>query len=690
MVLTLLCVFITTAVSAQTINGRVVDENDEGMIGVTVALPSGQAGAITDMDGNFSVKAASGAKLTFSYTGYKTVTVNAKNGMRVQMDIDAVGLEDLVVVGYGVKKKSDVTGAMNHVDAKELMTKPVNNAFEALQGKVPGVDITSSQRPGELGSIMIRGQRSINASSEPLYVVDGVPMQNGGIESLNPQDIESVDVLKDASSTAIYGSRGANGVVLITTKRGGDGKFKLNYAGSVTFEKLVDKSPAMSASDYITWRRWAYYNSNPDLYTPGDQPNYDQDQAFFSGDDYALANVNKGWVNGTWNGDLVDNTDWAGMVTQTGVTHSHTLSASGGNDKANAYVSFGYINNEGTQKGQVFERYNFNIAGDVQATPWFKMGGSINASFSEQDYGFSRTGQVGTSSGPTDIYGASKALLRYCVPYTTDGELIVMPGGSVVNQYTCVDEWKKSTNNRQNVRILGSFYGKIDFGKIWEPLEGLTYKLQFGPDFRFNRNGIFLSTESANRVGGKNYASDSMWRRISWTLDNQIDWNKKFDLHTVGVTLLQTASKYNHENMSENGQNIPNEHFLWYNLGSIDITDPDTYGAGMGTGMTESTLTSYMIRLNYAYNDKYLLTVSGRWDGSSVLAKGNKWAFFPSAAIAWRMDQEDFLKDIDWIHQLKVRIGVGTTGNSSVQPYGTLGNIQSFFYYCKIFTKFFL
>ena len=679
MVLTLLCVFITTAVSAQTINGRVVDENDEGMIGVTVALPSGQAGAITDMDGNFSVKAASGAKLTFSYTGYKTVTVNAKNGMRVQMDIDAVGLEDLVVVGYGVKKKSDVTGAMNHVDAKELMTKPVNNAFEALQGKVPGVDITSSQRPGELGSIMIRGQRSINASSEPLYVVDGVPMQNGGIESLNPQDIESVDVLKDASSTAIYGSRGANGVVLITTKRGGDGKFKLNYAGSVTFEKLVDKSPAMSASDYITWRRWAYYNSNPDLYTPGDQPNYDQDQAFFSGDDYALANVNKGWVNGTWNGDLVENTDWAGMVTQTGVTHTHTLSASGGNDKANAYVSFGYINNEGTQKGQVFERYNFNIAGDVQATPWFKMGGSINASFSEQDYGFSRTGQVGTSSGPTDIYGASKALLRYCVPYTTDGEIIVMPGGSVVNQYTCVDEWKKSTNNRQNVRILGSFYGKIDFGKIWEPLEGLTYKLQFGPDFRFNRNGIFLSTESANRVGGKNYASDSMWRRISWTLDNQIDWNKKFDLHTVGVTLLQTASKYNHENMSENGQNIPNEHFLWYNLGSIDITDPDTYGAGMSTGMTESTLTSYMIRLNYAYNDKYLLTVSGRWDGSSVLAKGNKWAFFPSAAIAWRMDQEDFLKDIDWIHQLKVRIGVGTTGNSSVQPYGTLGNIQSFF-----------
>ncbi len=680
MMLTLLFVAFSTAVSAQTISGQVVDENGEALIGVTVAIVNGNGGSISDINGNFNVKAASGAKLKLSYTGYKSVTVAAKNGMKVTMEPDAVGLEDLVVVGYGVKKKSDVTGAMNHVDAKELMTKPVNNAFEALQGKVPGVDITSSQRPGELGSIRIRGQRSINATSEPLYVVDGVPLQNGGIETLNPQDIESVDVLKDASSTAIYGSRGANGVVLITTKHGSAGKFQLNYNGAATFETLVDKQPAMSASDYITWRRWAYYNSAPDKYTPGDQPNYDQDQSFFSGDPYALANVNKGWVNGAWNGSLVDNTDWAGMVKQTGITHTHTLSASGGNERANAYASFGYLNNKGTQKGQEYQRFNFNVAADIQATNWLKMGGSINTSWADQDYGFSRTGQVGTSSGPTDVYGAAKALLRYCVPYDDNGDLIVMPGGSVVNQYTCVDEWNKSTNNRQNFRALGSFYAKADFGKMWEPLQGLTYKIAFGPDFRYWRNGIFLSSQSANRVGGKNYASVGTSRYLSWTLDNQIDYNKTIaEVHNIGVTLLQTASKYNLEKTNQNGQNIPNEHFMWHNLGSIDITDADTYGAGMGTGLTESSLTSYMVRLNYGYKDKYLLTMSGRWDGSSVLASGHKWSFFPSAAVAWRMDQEEFMKNISWIHQLKVRVGVGTTGNAAVSPYGTLGNIQSFF-----------
>ena len=681
MMLALLFVSFATAVSAQTVNGQIVDENNEALIGVTVALANGNGGAITDINGNFNVKANAGDKLKLSYTGYKTVTVTAKNGMKVTMKPDAVGLEDLVVVGYGTRKKSDVTGALSHVGEKELATKPVNNAFEALQGKIPGVDITSGSRPGELGNVTVRGFRSISAAQDPLYVVDGVPLQSGGIESINPNDIESVDVLKDASSAAIYGSRGANGVILVTTKKGKVGKMHLNYNGSVTFEKLVDKSPAMSASDYITWRRWAYYNSAPDLYTPGDQPNYDQDQSFFSGDPDALANVNKGWVNGQWNGALVGNTDWADMVTRTGVTHQHTLSGSGGTENMKSYFSFGYLDNKGTQKGQEYKRYNFNVATDIQATPWLKLGGTINASWADQDYGFSRTGQMGTSSGPTDIYSIAKALLRYTVPYDANGEIINMPGGSVVNQYTCIDEWKKSTNNRQNFRALGSFYGLLDFGKIWEPLKGLTYKITFGPDFRYNRNGIFLSSQSANRVGGKNYANANSSRYISWTLDNQIDYNKTVGDHSFGITLLQTASQYNFENISNSGSAIPNENFLWYGLksGIIDITDATTYGASMGSGYTESSMTSYMIRANYAYKDKYLLTVSGRWDGASVLAAGHKWDFFPSAALAWRADQEDFLKDVDWLHQLKVRVGVGTTGSSAVKPYGTLGNIQSFF-----------
>lgn len=675
---------ISGAIQAQTVSGTVVDKAGDAVIGanVVVAEVPGK-GAVTDVNGRFSIDGVSGNQsLRVTYVGYKTATVAARGqNIRIVLEENTDLLNDVVVVGYGVRRKSDVTGAVATVTSQDLETKPVNNPFEALQGKVAGVDITSSQRPGEIGSIRIRGVRSINATSEPLYVVDGVPLQNGGIESLNADDIENVSVLKDASATAIYGSRGANGVVLVTTKRGTAGKLHLNYSGSVTFENIVDKQPAMSASDYITWRRWAYYNSNPDLYTPGDQPTYAQDQAFFSGDPDALANVNKGWTNNNteWNGSLVENTDWCDMVTRTGVSNQHTISASGGTEKMNAYVSFGYLNNKGTQKGQDFTRYNFTLTNDIQATPWFKMGGSVNASYSEQDYGFSRTGQVGTSSGPTDLYGAAKALLRYCVPYDENGDIINMPGGSVVNQYTVIDEWGKSHNSRESFRAIGSFYGKVDFGKMVDVLDGLSYKISFGPGFRQWRNGIFLSSQSANRVGGKNYASTSTRRYLSWTLDNQVDYNRIFGDHNIGVTLLQSASSYNFESSNESAQNIPNEHFEWHNMGSVDITDANTYGAGMGSGLTESSMNSYMVRLNYGFQDKYLLTASGRWDGSSVLAEGHKWAFFPSMALAWRADQEEFIKNIEWIDQLKVRVGVGTTGNSGVGPYGTLGNIQSFF-----------
>jgi TonB-dependent SusC/RagA subfamily outer membrane receptor len=299
----------------------------------------------------------------------------------VTLEEDRQLLDEVVVVGYGVQKKSDVTGALTRVGEKELNSKPVSNAFEALQGKAAGVDITSSERPGEIGSIRICGTRSISASSAPLYVVDGVPLQAGGIETLNPSDIEAIDILKDASSTAIYGSRGANGVVLVTTKRGQEGRMQLNYSRSMTFEKIVDKSPAMSASDYITWRRWAYYNQSPDKYTPGDQPTEEQDKVFFAGDNTALANVMKGWSGCTWDGSKVTDIDWTEFVTRTGFTQSHSVSVRGGTKNLRGFVSFGYLNNKGTQKGQSFERYNLSVSSDVQGTKWFKTGGSFNASF---------------------------------------------------------------------------------------------------------------------------------------------------------------------------------------------------------------------------------------------------------------------------------------------------------------------
>ncbi len=663
----------------KTVSGTVVDATGEPVIGASVIVKGTSTGTVTDFDGNFTIQnVPESATLVFSYVGFRTqnAAVAGKSQINVTLEEDKQLLDEVVVVGYGVQRKSDVTGALTRVGEKELNAKPVSNAFEALQGKAAGVDITSSERPGTVGSIMIRGTRSLNASSAPLYVVDGVPLQSGGIEALNPRDIESIDILKDASSTAIYGSRGANGVVLVTTKRGQEGKTQLSYSGSVTFEKIVDKSPAFNASDYITWRRWAYYNSSPDTYTPGNQPTQEQDQSFFSGDEIALANVMKGWSGGSWDGSKVTDTDWTDFVTRTGLTHEHTLSARGGTKNVNGFVSFGYLDNKGTQKGQQYSRYNFTASADVQATPWFKAGGSINASYAKQEYGFDRTGQS-SNSGPTDIYSAAKSILRYSLPYDNDGNIVLMPGGSTTNTYTVIDEWKKSNNNRETYRALGSFYAQIDFGKIYEPLAGLQWNTQFGPDFRFYRQGIYIDSSSAARGGGNNYATRNDTRNFAWTLDNMVLYNKSIKDHTFGITLLQSASKSNTETSNMHAVNIPMSSFLWNNMGSVDITSSD-YGASMGTGLTEYALSSYMARINYSYMDRYLLTASARWDGSSVLAEGNKWDFFPSMALGWRMEQESWLRDVTWVDQLKLRFGVGVTGNSAVDPYGTLGVISSY------------
>ncbi len=670
--------FSAVAMAQSKVQGTVVDALGEPVIGASVLVKGTNTGTVTDLDGNFTLNnVGANSKLEISYVGFRTQTVNAASKVNVTLEEDRQMLDELVVVGYGVQRKSDVTGSLTRVGEEQLNARPVASAIEAIQGKAAGVDITTSERPGSLGSIRIRGQRSINAGSEPIYVVDGVVLKSGGIEALNPRDIESIDILKDASATAVYGADGANGVVIITTKRGKEGKTQLSYAGSFTFEKIIDKSPAMSASDYITWRRWAYYNQNSGTYPRGDEPTYESDKKFFGDDNVAWKNVERGWANGVWDPSQVIDTDWTDFVTQTGVTSEHTIRVQGGTKDVQSSASFGYLSNKGTQKGQEYKRYNLSLTSDIKATKWFKMGGSINASWSEQDYGFSRTGQS-SSSGPTDIYSAAKAILRYTLPYDENGEIITMPGGSTTNTYTVIDEWKKSNDNRQTFRALGSFYGLVDFGEIWAPLKGLQYKINFGPDFRYYRTGIFLDSSSATRLGGNNYISRSDGRQLTWVLDNMLMYNKTIGDHTFGLTLLQSASQYSRETSSLNEEGNPFPTFMWNNMGTgIDVSD-SKYKVGIGTGLTESSKASYMARINYSYKDRYLLTASLRSDGTSVLAAGNKWVSFPSLALGWRMEQENFMKDIKWIDQLKLRVGVGKSGNSSVDPYGTLGVISGY------------
>ncbi len=687
--LTVMAVCSTIAMAQSRVSGTVVDATGEAIIGASVLVKGTSNGTITDMDGHFAIQSVpQNATLTVTYVGYRTqnIPVGGKNTFNITLAEDKQLLDEVVVVGYGVQKRSDVTGAMASVNAEELNARPVNNALEALQGKAAGVDITTNERPGQLGSILIRGQRSIGASNAPLYVVDGVPLMSASaIETLNPRDIETIDILKDASATAIYGSRGANGVILVTTKQGKSGKMTLDYSGTLTISDIVDRSPSMSAADMIQFRRWAAYNQDPTAFAHPDSPTMANDETLFDTPEdnhTSWNNIKQGWASGSWDPSAVTNTDWTDFVTQTAVSHEHTLSASGGTDKLNAYGSFGYLSNKGTQKGQWYDRYTGKISVNVKPTKWFSMQASINATWSEQDYGMSTLGGR-SGSVPDAIYGTAKTIYNYAVPYDADGNRVIHPGGETT-VYTILDEWNHSTQKSQTFRGLGNFAATIDFGEIFEPVKGLRYKINFGPDFRHWREGVYIDGYSSHKMDangneGKNYSRLQNRRDFSWTLDNMIMFDRTFaEKHKVGLTLLQTASKWNTENSSMQAESLEKDSYLWNAFNTVDVTNKDQ-AVSIGSGLTDRQLESYMIRLNYGFNERYLLTVSGRWDGASQLADGHKWDFFPSAALAWRIGEEDFIKNIGWIDNLKLRLGVGVTGNSAVSPYNTKGDIMSIY-----------
>ncbi|MBQ1626572.1 MAG: SusC/RagA family TonB-linked outer membrane protein, partial [Prevotella sp.] len=684
--LLVLAVTSTMAWAQGNVSGKVVDATGEPVIGASVVVKGTTTGAVTDIDGNFSIpNVPRNANLEISYIGFKTqsVSVSGKNAINVTLQEDRQMLDDVVVVGYGVQKKSDVTGAMASVSTEELNARPVNNALEALQGKAAGVDITTNERPGSLGSIRIRGERSLTAGNAPLYVVDGVPLMSASaIETLNPRDIETIDILKDASATAIYGSRGANGVVLVTTKQGRSGQMRIDYTGTLTVSNIVDRSPSMSAADFIDFRRWAAYNLDPTTYAHPNSPTLENDKILF---DSALDgqtsrdNVLKGWAGGTWDPSKVTNTNWTDFVTQTAISHEHTLAVSGGSEAMNAYASFGYLSNKGTQKGQWYDRYTGKISVNINPTKWFSIQASINGTWSEQDYGMSTLGGR-SGSVPDAIYGTAKQIYNIAVPYDANGNVVINPGGES-GIYTIMNEWNHSQQKSQTFRALGNFAATIDFGKIFAPVEGLRYKLNFGPDFRHWREGVYIDGFSAHKINadgseGVNFARLNTRRDFSWTLDNMIMFDRTFaEKHKVGVTLLQTASKWNVESNSMQAQNIAKDSYLWNAFNTVDVTNSDNK-ASISSGLQDRQLESYMIRLNYGFNERYLLTVSGRWDGASQLADGHKWDFFPSAALAWRASEEDFLKNVSWLSNLKLRLGIGVTGNSSVAPYETKGDIQ--------------
>jgi TonB-linked SusC/RagA family outer membrane protein len=657
------------------ITGIVSDKSGAPLAGVNIVATGKTVGVISGADGRYSIDVPPDAKsLTFSFIGMETqdIEIGTLASINVTLLESAIGLEEVIVVGYGTQKKSDITGSVVSVSNRQITARPVNNVFQALQGKAAGVDITTSLRPGEVGNIYIRGVRSLRTDANtplantPLYVVDGIPLLSGsGIETLNEQDIESIEILKDASATAIYGSRGANGVVLVTTKRGTEGQFQLNYSGSLTNEQMVWRSKYMDVAQFMEFSRWGAYYASPTTRVPGNAPTLANDGTinYFTAEPTAWQNIQKGWASGTWDPSQVETFDWIGVVTQPAYTQEHTISASGGTKTIKAYGSLGYLNNQGTTKGQEYQRYTLRTNVELNPKDWITFGAGVNGSWQYQDYGQSATG--GSSNVTGDLIAAAARIEPYSLPYDADGNRIVHPGGKA-RVWNVIDEWKYSTNQRQTLRILGSLFTEIKL-----PLKGLRYRLNFGPDFRFYRNGWYNDTKSIVRELSASNASVSNTKDFSYTIDNLLYYDNKFGAHTIGATLLQTASKWTSESSSITGQGIEVASQLWDALGNLTSSQLSAWSSGL----TERQLESYMARVNYNYNSKYLLTLSGRWDGASQLAAGNKWAFFPSAAIAWRLDQESFLKGITWISQLKLRLGVGTVGNSAVALYSTKGAI---------------
>ncbi|HJX35479.1 MAG TPA: TonB-dependent receptor plug domain-containing protein, partial [Dehalococcoidales bacterium] len=399
------------------ITGIVSDKSGAPLAGVNIVAAGTAVGVISGADGRYSINVPLDAKrLTFSFIGMETqdIEIGTLASINVTLLESAIGLEEVIVVGYGTQKKSDITGSVVSVSNRQITARPVNNVFQALQGKAAGVDITTSLRPGEVGNIYIRGVRSLRTDANtplantPLYVVDGIPLLSGsGIETLNEQDIESIEILKDASATAIYGSRGANGVVLVTTKRGTEGQFQLNYSGSLTNEQMVWRSKYMDVAQFMEFSRWGAYYASPTTRVPGNAPTLANDGTinYFTAEPTAWQNIQKGWASGTWDPSQVETFDWIGVVTQPAYTQEHTISASGGTKTIKAYGSLGYLNNQGTTKGQEYQRYTLRTNVELNPKDWITFGAGVNGSWQYQDYGQSATG--GSSNVTGDLIAAA-------------------------------------------------------------------------------------------------------------------------------------------------------------------------------------------------------------------------------------------------------------------------------------------
>lgn len=647
------------------IKGKVIDEKGETLIGVSILVKGTTIGTVTDFDGNFSLEVPKNGTLVISYVGYKSqeIKVSGRTDFAITLASDNKLLDEVVVVGYGVVKKSDLTGSVGSVKSETIAAKGSTSVMESLQGQVAGVNISqSSSRAGDGFKIQIRGKSSLN-EAEPLYVIDGVVCDN--MDFLNPMDIEKVDVLKDASSTAIYGSRATNGVVMITTKKGAsdESKATVSYDGYYGVKTVANMPDFMDGDSFLNWRFWRYLESSMDANTG--QTTWNMTDAnyenFWGGGSPVIKSMyqNKNY------------TDWTDLVTRTGAQQNHFVNITGNAKNISYRVGLGYQD----EKGVLYDGYNrWNLKGAVD----HKISDKVSAGFSTNMA--TSLKESGSNYSVLSGFRMTPTMPAYYWEGENAGQLIEQPGkdaaiypnggGPTSNINPLVDR-ENSKDDTRSYDIMANLYLQ------YSPIKELILKTTFSPMYSKTERGTFYNGHTQYRSGKSNMAEKYNDGVFSYTWDTQANYIKTFGDHSINVLALFSVYDQRKEGDYMGVVDMPFD-VDWHNLGSGTVQNQSSYYERM-------TMLSYVARLNYSYKGKYMATVSSRWDGSSKFQKENRWGMFPSAALAWRISEENFMESTrNWLSNLKLRASFGVTGNNAgVGPYDTqaLANIKYYYNY---------
>ena len=622
---------------AGVVKGQVTDKNGDGVIGATVKVKDAQAGTVTDYNGNFSLNVQKAGTLVVSYIGYLTKEIAFTPGQTLNITIeeDATALDEVVVVGYGVQKKSDVTGSVTSINKDRLSKLPVTNVLQAVQGAAAGVTISQgSSIPGDAPSALVRGRNSINAGTGPYIVVDGIPISKSGgsLNDINPGDIESMEILKDASATAIYGTNGANGVILITTKHGKEGKPSVSYNGYIGFENFAHKMDYCNGAQ-ITQRYKDYVAQNPGETMYNDfVKNQNEAEAQAAGRE----------------------TDWLyDMVSQTGIIQDHNVTVNGGAEKIKYFISGDYMSQKGVLKGFNYKRYSLRMNIDADVTNYLKIGTNSYIVSHNRD-------------GGRVNFMMAEAMSPYGKVYEDDGSYCIYPMYTESLFFNPMRDINQDHERRQwNINL--NAYAELNFGNIWKPLTGLTYKFNFGYSFVPKRENYYNGAEQ-NDPNGYGYIFNAETQ--SRTVENILTYAKDIQKHHFDITLLYASSRKKYHDNTATGAKFINDELLWHNLG----------GGGTQTAKSYTDLyktVSQMGRLNYSYDSRYLFTFTVRRDGSSVFGSDNKYGTFPSVALGWNIANEKFMEKADWLNNLKLRLSYGKAGNEAIGVYETLAKMSN-------------